>query len=452
MDESIKNFPQNFLWGTATAAYQVEGGFNEEGRGVSIWDTFSRLPGKIKNGDTGDVAADHFHHWQEDIDLMAELGVNAYRFSIAWTRILPEGTGAVNQKGIDFYSRIIDALLERNIAPCVTLYHWDLPQVLEDKGGWTNRKIVDAFSEYTDVLTSHLGDRVKHWMTLNEPSVFCFSGYYTGRHAPGRTSLKDALQATHHALLAHGSAVDVIRANQPDAQVGIALSLGLAYPLSDSEADQIAAQRCDGYHNRWFADPLFGKGYPADMLDWYGVKSPIIIAGDLERIANPIDFLGINAYCPDYVISKPDSTFGFEALTGNKDALTAAGYESTELGWPIVPDSLTELLIRVQKDYAPPAIYITENGAATTDFIEDEQVHDSDRIDYLEKHIHALGKVIDNNVPVKGYFVWTFLDNFEWAMGLSIRFGMVYVDYQNNQHRIPKSSFYWYKNLISQPQ
>ncbi len=440
--------PASFLWGTATAAYQIEGGWNEDGKGLSIWDTFSHTPGKIKNGNMGDITADHYHRWQEDVDLLAELGVQAYRFSISWSRILPDGTGEVNQQGIDFYSRLVDALLEKRIIPFVTLYHWDLPQALEDKGGWTVRQIVDAFIEYTDVVTCSFGDRVKQWITLNEPNVFCFSGYYKGRHAPGRTSLKDALQATHHALLAHGSAVNVIRENCPDAQAGIVLSLGMAYPLSDSKADQQAAQRCDGYHNRWFADPVFGRGYPADMVDWYGNKSPDIKQGDLETIATPVDFLGINAYCPDYVQADETSVFGFSVLTGDKDALNRRGVESTILGWPIMPDALTAILVRIYARYKPRAIYITENGIASDDRLVDGGVHDPGRINYLDSHIDAVLQAIDQGVPVEGYFVWSFMDNFEWAQGLSIRFGLVYINYENRQRRIRKSSFSWYKHLI----
>lgn len=349
----VNALPENFTWGVATAAYQIEGGVSEDGRGLSIWDTFSHMSGKIKNGDTGDVAADHYHRWADDVALMAELGVNAYRFSIAWPRILPNGTGAVNQAGLDFYSRLIDELLKHNITPFVTLYHWDLPQALEDSGGWPDRRIVDAFTNYADIVTRNLGDRVKHWITLNEPNVFCFSGYFKGRHAPGRTNLKDALQATHHALLAHGSTVGVIRANCLDAHVGITLSLGQAYPLSDSDADKLAAQRCDRYHNRWFADPVFGQGYPKDMLDWYGDLAPQIQPGDLDIISTPMDFLGVNAYCPDFVRADPELALGFHALTGNTQELAAAGYDFTDVGWPIVPDALTEMLVRIRDTYAP---------------------------------------------------------------------------------------------------
>lgn len=446
--------PENFLWGTSTAAYQVEGSARADGRGLSIWDTFSHTPGKIRNGDTGDVATDHYRRWKDDVALMAALGVGAYRFSIAWPRVLPDGTGRVNEQGMAFYEALVDELLAQNITPCVTLYHWDLPQALEDRGGWLNRDMAGYFVEYADVMTRRLGDRVRRWMTLNEPNVFGFSGYFTGRHAPGhqRDTVQDALQAIHHALLAHGRAVDVIHSNSPESLAGIALSLGQAYPLSDTEEDLRAARLCDGSHNRWFADPLFAKGYPDDMLSWYGENSPQIAAGDMEQIAAPLDFLGVNAYCPDHVWADPDSPFGYAALTGKNDELAARGIPSSPLGWPILPESLKELLIRINMEYAPSAIYVTENGMADIHAAKDDAIEDTGRVDYLKRHIAAVLEAVEEGVPVQGYFVWSFMDNFEWAVGYAVRFGIVYIDYEDGQARIPKASFSWYQQFLKSAQ
>jgi beta-glucosidase len=344
----------------------------------------------------------------------------------------------------------VDGLLEKDITPFATLYHWDLPQTLEDRGGWSDRNIVNFFGEYTDLISRSLGDRVKNWMTLNEPNAFCFSGYYTGRHAPGKkeNTVKNALQVTHHALLAHGHSVDVLRSNLTDCHVGIALSLGQAYPVTNTEKDIKAAQLCDGYHNRWFADPIFGKGYPADMLEWYGDLAPEIRKGDMAKIAVPIDFLGINAYCPDYVRSDSESPFGFYALTGHKDELTKIGIPSNELGWPIAPESLEDLLVRVNREYNPKSIIIAENGNGSLDSVQEKDIDDRERTDYLKQHISAVLNSKNNGVPVDGYFVWSLMDNFEWALGYSMRFGIVYIDYLNNNIRIPKSSFYYYKDFI----
>jgi beta-glucosidase len=440
---SLSRFPDGFTWGTATAAYQIEGAVAEDGRAPSIWDTFSHTPGKTVNGDTGDVACDHYHRWQGDVRLMRELGLQAYRFSIAWPRVVPEGTGPINQRGLDFYDRLVDALLEANITPFVTLYHWDLPQAQQDRGGWANRDTVDAFVAYADAVVRRLGDRVKHWITHNEPWVVSFVGNDEGRHAPGIQDLRTALQVAHHLLLSHGLAVPVIRAGSAGAQVGITLNLSPGRPTSTSPEDQVAARLADGYTNRWFLDPLYGRGYPADMVAHFGAAMPQVPADDLAHAALPIDFLGVNYYFPRIVRSAPH---GFAALS--PEELAAAGYELTAMGWPVVPDAFTELLTRLHRDYAPKAIYVTENGAAFDDQVVGGQVHDPRRIAYLHGHLGAVRQAIADGAPIGGYFLWSLMDNFEWAYGYSKRFGIVYIDYAT-QARIPKDSAAWYRRVIA---
>jgi len=441
-------FPADFVWGAATAAFQIEGGAEAGGKGPSIWDNFCRVNGAVQNSDTGDVAIDHYHRWQEDIALMKALNLPAYRFSIAWPRVLPEGRGVVNEAGLDFYDRLVDGLLTAGITPFVTLYHWDLPQALQDKGGWTNRAIIDDFACYTEVVAQRLGDRVKDWITLNEPHVFAYAGYYAGQHAPGLTDLLSANQAAHHALLAHGRAMGVLRALWPDCQAGITLNLSLAYPASSMPADRLAAHMADGQLNRWFLDPLFGRGYPADMLQFYGDSAPVIEADDMDTIAESMDFLGINYYSNHFVrsVSADVDAFGFTGL--KTDELRAAGYEMTEMGWPIMPDGLRELLVWVNKQYRPGALYITENGAAFADEVQDGAVHDIRRVEYLREHLAAARRAISEGVPLRGYFAWSLFDNFEWAFGYSKRFGMVYVDFETQQ-RILKDSARYYQQVIT---
>ena len=441
-------FPPDFVWGAATAAYQIEGAVNHDGRVPSIWDTFSHIPGNIANDDTGDIACDHYHRYREDIKLISDLGVQSYRFSIAWPRIIPQ-PGQVNQAGLDFYSRLVDELHQHNIEPCVTLYHWDLPQWCQDTGGWANREVIDYFAEYTQVVTQSLGDRVSWWITLNEPWVFTFAGYHFGGHAPGIKDLKTAVQASHHALLAHGTSIPIIRQNIHDAQVGITLDMYQVIPAFDSKQDREAAYRFDGYHNRWFADPVFGKGYPDDMLDAFAESQPIIGAGDLTTIATEIDFLGINTYFP-MVIQAADieeNDLGFKPLTPSE--LQGRGYSLTHMDWPIHPDAFRQLLFDVYERYRPRKIFITENGAAFPDELKDGKVNDPERVDYIKSYIDAMGEAIDAGVPVKGYFVWSLLDNFQWALGYEKRFGIIYVDYATLQ-RIPKGSYEWYRNFIHQ--
>ena len=440
---TITAFPPDFVWGAATAAYQIEGAWDENGKGESIWDRFCHTPGKIENGDTGDVACDHYHRWREDVALMQEIGLRAYRFSIAWPRLLPEGRGRVNQPGLDFYDCLVDALLEAGIEPFVTLYHWDLPQALQDEGGWPARTTAEAFVEYADLASRTLGDRVRHWMTLNEPFVSAFIGYLEGRHAPGHTDLDEALAAAHHLLLAHGWAVPVIRRNSPGAQVGIALNLIPFTPASPSAADRAAAWQQDGMVNRWFLDPLAARGYPADIVQHYGRPMDFVQPGDLEAIAVPLDFLGVNYYTRGVVRSSavPEAENTPQTVFPNP--------ERTEMGWEVYPEGLYRVLGRLHFGYAFPALYITENGAAYADQIgPDGQVNDAPRIAYLKAHFAQAARAIAAEVPLRGYFVWSLMDNFEWAHGYSKRFGLIYVDYPT-QRRILKASAHWYRKVIA---
>ena len=440
---TIGSFPSDFVWGAATSAYQIEGAWDEGGRGESIWDRFSHTPGRIARGDTGDVACDHYHRWREDVVLMKELGLKAYRFSLAWPRVLPEGRGRVNPTGLDFYSMLVDELLEASIEPFVTLYHWDLPQALQDQGGWPARLTAEAFVEYADLVTRRLGDRVKHWITLNEPFVSAFIGHLEGRHAPGHSDLGEALAAAHHLLLAHGWAVPMVRGNVTGAQAGITLNLGGQVPASPSFVDRAAAWQRDGVLNRWFLDPISGRGYPADIVAYYGHLMDFVQAGDLEAIAVPLDLLGVNYYTRNIVRSKQVA----EAENSPRTAL--AKPERTEMRWEVYPDGLYDILGRVHFDYRFPALYVTENGAAYADQIDfDGSVQDPDRISFLKEHFMAAARAIAAGVPLRGYFVWSLLDNFEWGHGYWKRFGLVYVDFPT-QRRVLKSSAHWYGRVIA---
>jgi beta-glucosidase len=433
------SFPADFVWGAATASYQIEGAVHEDGRGESVWDRFCATPGKVRGGDTGEVACDFYHRFRDDIGLMNELGLDAFRFSIAWPRIIPEGRGAVNQAGVDFYDRLVDALLEQGIEPFPTLYHWDMPQALEDAGGWPVRATAEAFVEYAEAVVERLGDRVRHWTTHNEPWVHAWLGYSWGWHAPGRTSEADAVAAGHHLLLAHGWAVEAIRRAAPDASVGIVLDLSHVYPASDSAEDEAAAWAVDGSGNRWFLDPLFRGSYPADLLERNALVAPVVQDGDLEAISVPIDFVGVNNY-RRYLV-----TAGSEG----PQFISDPERQHTEMGWEVYPDGLHKLLVRLTNDYSPTAIYVTENGAAFGDVrVHDGRVHDPERTAYIEAHIEAVGRAVSDGAPVKGYFVWSLFDNFEWALGYSKRFGIVYIDYPT-QERVPKDSFYWYRDHIA---
>ncbi len=435
------NFPNDFLWGSATASYQVEGAANEDGRSESIWDRFSRTPGKVFNGDTGDVACNHYHLYREDVKLMAELGLQAYRFSIAWPRVLPAGTGAVNAAGLDFYDRLVDALLEANIRPFATLYHWDLPQVLQDQGGWENPDSVQWFVDYTRVVTERLGDRVKDWMTINEPWVVAFLGNFIGHHAPGKHDMRAALHVAHHLLIAHGQAVPVIRNNVPDAEAGIVLNLNYIDAASSSEADQQAARRVEGLNNRWFLDPVFKGQYPADVVEFLGEALSGIDLDAVSVAAVPTDFLGINYYTRNMFAHVDSQPGQFQPVRPEHDRYTV-------MDWEIYPEGLRNILVQVHEDYGPDVIYITENGAAFDDpQPQNGVVEDPERVDYLRIHFEAAAESIAQGVPLKGYFVWSLLDNFEWAFGYSKRFGIVYVDFETQQ-RVPKRSALYLQQVI----
>ncbi len=430
-----------FKWGVATAAYQIEGAANEGGRSPSIWDKHCEVPGNIRNGDSGLVACDHYHRYKEDVEIMHWMGVDTYRLSISWSRVLPNGIGEVNQEGIEFYSNLIDELLSKGIEPFVTLYHWDLPQVLQEKGGWLNREVADWFAYYTEVLTEHLGDRVNHWITINEPHCICWFGFLKGWFAPGVKDLNSAVTAAHHVLLAHGRAVRVINKALPSAKVGFAPGLTPCVPASDSAADIAAAHRQDGYDIRWFMDPVYGKGYPQDVVDIFGINPPIV-GDDMEVIATPTDFLGVNFYLRSVIADDPDGEF--LKIKG----VDPVDSKYTGMGWEICAPAFKDLLIRVKNDYAPKEIYITENGSAWDDVVElDGSVNDVDRIEYLELHLEQMQLAINEGVPIKGYFAWSFMDNFEWTFGYEKRFGLVRVDYDTLQ-RTPKASAHRYREII----
>lgn len=432
---------KDFKWGVATAAYQIEGAANEDGRTPSIWDKFCEVPGNIRNGDTGLVACDHYHRYKEDVEIMNWMGVDTYRFSVSWSRVIPNGIGEVNQAGIDFYSKLIDELLEKDIEPFLTIYHWDLPQVLQEKGGWLNREIADWFAYYTQVLVSNFGDRVKYWITINEPHCICWFGYLKGWFAPGVQDLNSAVIAAHHVLLSHGRAAQVIKQNLPNAKVGFAPGLTPCVPASDSEPDIAAARRQDGYDIRWFLDPVYGKGYPKDILEIFDINPPIL-GNDMEIIATPTDFLGVNFYLRSVIANDPDGDFLQVKGVDPEDS------KYTAMGWEICAPALRDLLLRVQKDYGPKEIFITENGSAWDDVVEaDGSIKDKDRIDYLEQHIEQIQIAINDGVPVKGYFAWSLLDNFEWTFGYEKRFGLVRVDYQTLK-RTPKASAHRYREII----
>lgn len=433
-------FPPDFVWGAATAAYQVEGAVSEDGRGESIWDRFATIPGKIVNGDDGDIACDSYHRYHEDVRLMRDLGLNAFRFSISWPRILPEGRGWPNAAGLDFYDRFVDELLENGIEPFVTLYHWDLPQALEDLGGWPARDTVEAFADYAEVVAARLGDRVRHWITQNEPWVVSWLGYGRGEHAPGRASEAEAIAAAHHVLLSHGRVVEVLRREAPGAEVGITIDLIPMHTLTDSEADAAAAREEDGVRNRWILDPVLLGEYPEELLQRFEPSLPAGWSEDLSLIGAPIDFLGVNYYRRHIVRAGAD---GHTPVV-----IDPADGEFTDMGWEVYPDGLYELLVGLRDAYRLPPLHITENGAAFTDNRQNGSVDDPQRTSYIERHLAAISRAIEEGVPVHGYFVWSLLDNFEWSRGYSQRFGIVYVDYETLE-RVPKGSYRWYRDFIA---
>lgn len=437
---SARMFPVGFKWGTATAAYQIEGAAEEGGRGPSIWDRFSHTPGMTDNGDTGDIACDHFHRWEQDLELMAALGVSAYRFSISWPRVFPAGTGSVSREGLAFYDRLVDRLLDLDITPFPTLYHWDLPQALEDEGGWTARSTAEAFAEYADLVVGELGDRVSHWMTLNEPWCSSVLGYMAGYHAPGRRGIDSGLAAAHHLLLGHGMAVSRIR--EHGLKVGIVTNQDWKVPASGHSADVAAARLADEKMAGWFVDPVMGRGYPQAAMEDYGWDMAPVRPGDMEIIAQPIDHFGLNYYTREVVRA---SDLNEEERA---DAM-APGHEYTDMGWEVQPEGLTVLLQRLAGEYGQKEIYVTENGVAYPDVADEGgYVDDQDRISFLERHLAAAHAAVEAGVPLRGYFLWSFLDNFEWAFGYAKRFGIVRVDYPT-QRRIPKASFDWYRRVAA---
>ena len=431
----IGKFPKDFVWGAATAAYQIEGAWNADGKGESIWDRFSHTPGKIDNGDTGDVACDHYHRYRDDVALMRRLGLRAYRFSISWPRVLPTGRGAINATGLDFYERLVDKLLAENIQPYVTLYHWDLPQVLE--GGWVNRDTAGYFADYAALVVRRLGDRVKMWTTLNEPWVSAFIGYREGRHAPGLENEPLAFQAAHHLLVAHGLAAQAMRAISAQLNVGIVLDMFPVEAGTDSPQDQAIADSAWQHRSGWFIDPLLRASYPSDAWRALGNNAPTVSPDDFALIAQPLDFLGVNYYSRDL-------------MQKGVSIKPVPGAEYTEMDWEVHAPALGRLLLRLKRDYVLPPIYITENGAAFRDEIgPDGRVHDPRRLNYVREHLRELCQAIEKGVDVRGYFLWSLFDNFEWSFGFSKRFGIVYVDYAT-QKRIVKDSGEWYACVIAQ--
>ena len=431
----ITHFPPDFVWGVATSSFQIEGAAMEDGKGPSIWDSFCRIPGAIADQSDGDIACDHYHRWADDLDLIAGLGVDAYRFSVSWPRVRPAGAGAWNAKGLDFYERLVDGLLERGIRPYLTLNHWDLPDELQKTGGWADRDTVHRFVEYAQGMDTRLGDRVAAITTHNEPWVMAMLGHESGTFAPGLKDRAVAMQVAHHLLLSHGLALQALRAQGCRARLGIVLNLSPVQPATDSAEDQARSVLEDGRLLRWYMDPLFRASYPRDVLDFLGADAPHTAPGDMEAIATPMDFLGINYYTRSVVSAE-----------GPWDP-HSSGRGITDMGWEIYPEGLTELLLRLHADYPVPPMYVTENGGAFKDRMVDGRVHDADRTDYIARHIAAVAAAVRQGVPMQGYMVWSLLDNFEWASGYEKRFGIVHVDYLTQQRTL-KDSALWYRDFL----
>jgi beta-glucosidase len=436
-------FKSDFLFGTATSSYQIEGAVNTDGRTPSIWDIFSKTPGKIYKGDSGDIACDHYNRFRKDIELMKELGIEAYRFSISWSRIFPE-KGVFNPKGMEFYKNLVDELARKNIEPAATLYHWDLPLWVYNMGGWLNRDSVKWFTEYSVKIFEELGDSVRLWITHNEPLCSSIFSYYEGKHAPGHKNLQEALMAAHHILISHGHVVKEFRKhNLKSGEIGITLNQIPVYPATKSKEDMEAANICDGYFNRWFLDPIFKGSYPEDMEKIYrelNVDFNFIEDDDLHEISVRNDFLGVNYYSRDLVKYSPDSILKYKKVSGK--------FARTEMDWEIVPAALYELIIKLRKEYTKIPIYITENGAAFDDkLLKKGEIRDKKRIDYLRRHLLEVAKLNKKRMDIRGYFLWTLMDNFEWQEGYSKRFGIIYVDFKT-QERIFKNSAFWYRDLI----
>ncbi|MDR2536212.1 MAG: beta-glucosidase [Treponema sp.] len=433
-------FPEDFLWGTATASYQVEGAGHEGGRSESIWDTFARIPGNVYAGETGEVACDQYHRYAEDIALMSELGFQSYRFSIAWSRILPEPNGKVNQEGIRYYRSLCEELHKKDIKACVTLYHWDMPQYLQDKGGWADRFIVEAFTEYAKICFNELGDLADQWITINEPFCVAYLGYLWGVHAPGIKNINLTVKTIHHLNLGHGAVVKAYRKTGLKAPIGITLNLSMPRPATGNKADKRSALIARAVESEVFLYPILGKEYPSAAVKEFGVDFPIQ-SGDLETIAEPIDFIGVNYYTETAVGQDKKALFKYSGRPAWQD--------TTDMGWTIVPQGLERLLKWVHEASNGLPIYITENGYANKDTVDtDGRVHDRERIEYLKHHLEVCASLIKEGVNLKGYFAWSFLDNFEWAFGYTKRFGIVYVDYET-QKRIVKDSAYFFRDIIA---
>jgi beta-glucosidase len=440
---AIIQFPKDMKWGSATASYQIEGAVNDGGRGPSIWDTFSHTPGKVLNGDNGDVACDSYHRYEEDIEIMKDLGIDVYRFSVAWPRIFPKGRGEVNQEGLAFYHRFVDKLLENGIEPICTLYHWDLPQALQDEGGWDNRATIEAFVNYAEVMFKEFSGKIKYWITLNEPWCVSYLSNYIGMHAPGYTDLQLATNVAHHLLVAHGKTVQKFRELNVEGQIGYAPNTTWLEPYSNKQEDIDACRRENAYFIEWFMDPVFKGEYPQFMVDWIkkkGVEVPIQ-DGDLDTIHQTIDFLGINYYTGHVARYKEN-----EGLFDRE--FVEMGYERTDIGWPVYPEGFYKVLTYITNRYGNVPIYITENGSCYNDEPVDGRVRDDCRTKYLKQHLTTLSRSIESGVNIKGYLTWSLMDNFEWAEGYSKRFGIVHVDYRT-QKRTKKDSFYWYKQTIA---
>lgn len=437
------DFPKDFVWGTATASYQIEGAYQEDGRGLSIWDTFSHTPGKVFNMDNGNVACDSYHRYEEDIALLKNLGVNAYRFSIAWPRIFPNGTGEVNEKGLDYYRRVIDALIAAGIEPCVTLYHWDLPQALEDKGGWNNRDTIDAFVQYAEVVFKAFNGKIKQWITFNETWCVSFLSNFLGVHAPGNRDLQLATNIAHHCMVAHGETVKLFRKLGIKGEIGTTHNPAWTEPYTTKPEDIEAAKRNRAWQNEWFFEPTLKGTYPQILVDWFktkGVEAPIL-PGDMETISQPIDFIGVNFYSGNFGRYKKD-----EGLFDCEEV--QIGFEKTYIDWNVYPDALFKVLTWLKEDYGDIPIYITENGACYDDELtSDKRVHDAKRTEYFHKHFIQCHRAIESGIQLKGYFAWSLLDNFEWAEGYRKRFGIVYTNYETLE-RHPKDSYYFIQEVI----
>ncbi|KHE71752.1 GH1 family beta-glucosidase [Halobacillus sp. BBL2006] len=436
-------FPETLKWGAATASYQIEGAAHEDGRTPSIWDEFAHAPGNVKNGDHGDEACDSYHRYQEDVQHLKDLGVDLYRFSISWSRVIPQGTGELNPKGVAYYRNLIEELLKNGIEPMITLYHWDLPQVLQEEGGWENRSTTDAFHEYAVAMFKEFGDVVKNWITINEPWCASFLSNYLGIHAPGKTDLQAGVDVAHHLLLAHGKSVQSFRDLVPDGEIGYAPNVGWLQPYTPSEADKKACERSMMWQKEWFMDPVFKGSYPEELIQLFEEHQAFlkIEEGDLDIISQPIDFMGINYYTGSLGRYKEDGgLFQVEEI--------ALDERRTDIGWPIYSDGFYRVLTNIHETYGYVPIYITENGACYNDEVENGKVNDQERIDYLKQHLTALHRSIQAGVPIKGYIVWSLLDNFEWAEGYEKRFGIIHVNYRTFE-RTRKDSYYWYRQTIT---